>query len=112
ALQADLNPAASSRVSAAAAISLQPLAFCPDQSVEKSPRPRLSAFARSGATAAAASGNAGAAALIGPSSLIRRFTIPRAGRPVKTLVIAVYRAASLFNAARCTALVVASGQSR
>ena len=31
---------------------------------------------------------------------------------VKTLVRAVWRAASLFSAARCTALVVASGQSR
>ena len=38
--------------------------------------------------------------------------MPRAGRPVKTLVSAVWRAASLFSAARWTALVVASGQSR
>ena len=38
--------------------------------------------------------------------------MPRAGRPVKTFVSAVCRAASLFSAARCTALVVASGQSR
>ncbi len=59
-----------------------------------------------------ASGKAGAAPLIGPSSLMIRFTIARAGRPVKRLVSAVWRAASLFNAARCTTLVVASGQSR
>ena len=40
--------------------SLQPLAFWPDQSGEKSPLPRASAAARSGAIAAVASGNAGA----------------------------------------------------
>ena len=68
---------------------MQPLAFCPAHSGEKSPLPWLSAFARSGATAAAASGKAGAGALIGPSSRMRRFTMPRAGRPVKTLVTAV-----------------------
>ena len=38
--------------------------------------------------------------------------MPRAGRPVNRLVSAVWRVASLLSAARCTALVVASGQSR
>jgi hypothetical protein len=36
--------------------------------------------------AEAADGKSGAAGLIGPTSLIIRFTIPRAGRPVNTLV--------------------------
>ena len=40
-------------------------------------------------TAAVASGNAGASALIGPSSRIARLTMPRAGRPENTLVSAV-----------------------
>ena len=34
-------------------------------------------------------GNAGASAQIGPSSRIARFTMPRAGRPLNTLVSAV-----------------------
>ena len=55
--------AASSRVSCAAGTALQPLTFWPAQSGEKSPLPRASAFARSGAIAAVASGNAGAAVL-------------------------------------------------
>ena len=62
--------------------------------------------------ALAAKGKAGAIELIGPNSFMRRLTIPRAGRPLKRLVSAVWRAASLFSAARCTGLVVASGQSR
>src|SRR5690606_18808128 len=103
---------ASSRVNSAAGISLQPLAFCPDHSGEKSPLPCFSACARNGAIAATASGNAGGTALIGPSSRTTRFTMARAGRPVNRLVIAVVRAASLFNAARCTALVRASGHNR
>ncbi len=52
------------------------------------------------------------APLIGPSSRIARLTMPRAGRPVKILVSAVWRAASLFSALRCTALIVVSGHSR
>jgi hypothetical protein len=72
----------------------------------------LSAFARKAAIAVVASGNSGASALIGPSSRMIRFTMLRAGRPLKTFVHAVTRAASLFSAARCSALVVASGQSR
>src|SRR5215475_15404923 len=91
---------ANSRVRSAAGISLHPLAFWPDQRGEKSPLPWLSAVARRGAIAEAARGNAGAAALIGPSSFMIWFTIPRAGRPVKMLVRAVWRAASLFRAAR------------
>src|SRR5262252_3973598 len=87
-------------VDQAAGISLHPLAFWPDQRGEKSPLPWLSAIARRGAIAEVARGNAGAAALIGPSSFMIRFTILRAGRPVKMLVRAVWRAASLFRAAR------------
>ena len=37
--------------------------------------------------------------------------MPRAGLPLNTLVSAVWRDASFLSAARCTALVVASGQS-
>jgi hypothetical protein len=59
-----------------------------------------------------ASGNAGGALLTGPSSRITRLTMPRAGRPVNRLVSAVWRAASDFSAARCTAVIVASGHSR
>ena len=103
-----LSPA-SARVSSPAPISLQPLAFCPAHKGEKSPFPRLSARARKGAGAAAASGNCGACAFIGPSSRIRRLTIPRAGRPVKRLVSAVTRADSRFSAARWIALTSLSG---
>ena len=62
--------------------------------------------------AAVANGKSGAAALIGPSVCISRFTMPRAGLPVNRLVSAVWRAAALLSAARWTALVLASGQSR
>jgi hypothetical protein len=99
-------------VSCAAGISLQPLAFCPDQSGEKSPEPSASALARKGPMAEVASGNAGAALFIGPSSFMTWFMIPRAGRPVNRFVSAVWRAALLFSAARCTALMVASGHNR
>ena len=44
-------------MSSAAGISLQPVAFCPHHSGEKSPFPCASAFARSGASATDASGN-------------------------------------------------------
>src|SRR5262245_37450473 len=91
---------ANSRVRSAAGISFHPLAFWPDQRGEKSLLPWLSAMARSGAIAEVARGNAGAPALIGPSSFMIWFTIPRAGRPVKMLVSAVWRAASLFRATR------------
>src|SRR5262245_41321125 len=95
-----INEPANSRVRSAAGISLHPLAFWPDQRGEKSLLPWLSARARRGAIAEVARGNAGAAALIGPSSFMIWFTIARAGRPVKMLVSAVWRAASLFRAAR------------
>ena len=75
--------------------------------------PSASARARSGATAEVASGNRGtAASFIGPKLRMNRLTMPRAGRPVNRLVSAVWRAASLCSAARCTALVLASGHSR
>ena len=67
---------------------------------------------RKGVMADVANGKAGGAALIGPSSRMMRFTMPRAGRPVNRFVSAVMRAASLFNAARWTALVVASVHSK
>ena len=72
----------------------------------------LSAFCRNGCMAAAASGNVGAQALSGPISRMTRFMMPRAGRPVKMLVIAVVEASALFNVSRCTALVVASGHDK
>jgi hypothetical protein len=101
-----------SSVSAVAETSLQPVVFWPAHRGLKSLRPRLSALARSGATADAASGKSGAKGLIGPSSSMMRFTMPRAAPPVKTLVSAVARAPSLVNAVRCKALVVASGHKR
>src|SRR5215203_977421 len=102
----------SSRVRSAAGISLHPLAFWPDHRGENSPLPWLSALARRGAMAEVAKGKVGTAADMGPSSLMMRLTMPRAGRPEKRFVSAVWRAASLFRAARWTALVVHSGQSR
>jgi len=75
----------------AAETSLHPLAFCPAHKGENSPLPRLSALARKGAMADVAKGKAGTAALMGPSSLMMRFTMPRAGRPVNRLVSAVTR---------------------
>lgn len=57
-------------------------------------------------------GNAGAAGWIAPNSRMMRFTMPRAGLPVKRLVSAVWLAPSPLSAARCRLLVVASGQSR
>ena len=91
---------ANSRVRRLAETSLHPVVFCPAHSGEKSPLPRLSAFARKGAIADVANGKAGADALIGPNSLMMRFTIPRAAPPLKRLVSAVTRAASLFSAMR------------
>ena len=72
-------------MSSPAGISRHPLAFCPDHSGEKSSRPWLSALARNGASADDASGKSGTAVLTGPSSRMRRFTMPRAGRPLKTI---------------------------
>src|SRR6185503_1805755 len=92
--------AASARVRSAAGISLQPLTFCPAHNGENCPLPWLSALARSGATAEAANGKAGAISLMGPISRTSLLTMPRAGRPVNTLVTAVVRASAVFNAAR------------
>src|SRR5688572_6542301 len=103
---------ASSRVRTAAGTSFNPVAFFPAHNGEKSPLPWLSAAARKGAMADAASGKAGARELMGPSSLMTRFTIPLAGRPVNRLVNAVMRELLLLRIARCTALVVASGHRR
>src|SRR5204862_6568530 len=100
--------AASSLVSSAAGTFLHPPAFWPDHSGDNSPLPCVSALDRSGTTAAVASGNAGAAALIGPSSAIRRLTMPRAGRPVKLFVSAVCFAREDTSASRCTGVVLAS----
>ena len=59
-----------------------------------------------------ASGKAGAAALMGPSSLMMRLTMPRAGRPVIRLVSAVPSSREAFSAVRCGAAIVDSGQNR
>lgn len=75
---------ASARVTSPADTARHPLTFCPAHSAENSPFPCVSAFARSGAIAALASGNGGAS-LIGPTPRITRFTIPLAGRPENTL---------------------------
>ncbi len=55
---------ARARVISAAGTARQPLAFWPDQRGEKSPLPRASAAARSGAIAAVASGNSGALGVV------------------------------------------------
>ena len=55
--------------------------------------PAASPAARRGAMAAVAKGKAGAAALRGPSSRIKRLTMPRAGRPENRVVKAVCCAA-------------------
>ena len=79
----------------------------------KSSDPAGSAAARSGASAPPASGKAGASGEIGPSSRITRLTMPRAGRPVKTLVSAVLVAGVARAApARWSGAIVASGQKR
>jgi hypothetical protein len=87
------TPLASSRVISAAGTALHPLTFCPAQCGEKSFFPWRSAFARSAAISVVANGNSGASGLIGPSSRIKRLTMPRAGRPVNRLLTAVTRAA-------------------
>src|SRR5580698_5784145 len=69
---------------------------CPDHRFVKSLEPAPSALARSDARAALASGKLGTADEIGPSSRISRLTIPRAGRPVKTLVIMVASSAAVL----------------
>ena len=77
-------------VTSAAGSSTHPLAFCPHHKDEKASCPDISsAFERNGAIADAARGNAGTLLFIGPSSLMIRFTIPRAGRPEKRFVTAV-----------------------
>ncbi len=64
-------------------------ADCPDQRFVKSPEPSASAFARKGARRPPANGKTGAESDSGPISRMSLFRIPRAGRPVKTLVTAV-----------------------
>jgi hypothetical protein len=68
---------------------LHPDVFCPHHNGEKSPLPLRSEALRKAAMAVAASGNGGAAEFMYPSSRIARFTMPRAGLPVNTLVTAV-----------------------
>ena len=75
--------------------------FCPHQSGVKSVLPFDSAICRRIVTALAAVGKGGADRAIGPTSRIKRLTMPRAGRPVKTLVSAVSAHALFDNAARC-----------
>ena len=75
-------------------------------------RPCFSVWARSAPMALPASGKGGTPSGSGPSSRMMRLTMPRAGRPEKRLVSAVWRAASLFSAARCNGVVSASGQRR
>ena len=70
----------------------------PDHSAVKSPDPAISDFDRSGARVAAASGNSGTTSDIGPTSRMRRFTIPRAGRPVNTFVTTVSLSFVFFSA--------------
>ena len=74
--------------------------------------PARSACVRKAAMGGAGRGKAGTWALSGPNSRIARFTMPRAGRPVKIFVTAVWAAAGEARAARCRALVVACGHSK
>lgn len=83
--RASANALASSRARTTVEISAQPLVFCPVHKGEKSPRPRLSALARKGAMADVASGKSGTIELMGPSSHMMRFMMPRAGRPPSRL---------------------------
>ena len=69
----------------------------------KSPDPAGSDLARNGANAPPASGNAGARSDIGPTSRTTRLMIPRAGRPVKTLVSTVSLSLATRNASRWAA---------
>ena len=71
----------------------------PDQNDEKSPEPCFSAIVLSGIAACVASGKAGVSALTGPCSEMKRLRIPRAGRPVSTLVMTV-AGSGLFSATR------------
>jgi hypothetical protein len=76
------------------------LIFSPHQSGVKSSTPTASAFVRKAEIAAVASGNSGVSALIGPISRMLRFSIPRAGLPLKIFVMTVLRGFLLFIAAR------------
>ena len=60
----------------------------------------------------AACGKSGASGEIGPSSRITRLAIPRAGRPVMTLVITVESSRAWASAVRAGAITLDSGQRR
>ena len=85
---------------------------CPAQRLVKSTLPSFSAAAFSGARPVAACGKAGASAEIGPISRMTRLGIPRAGRPVITLVMTVESSSACERAARAGALTRDSGQRR
>ena len=102
------KPFASLRVVSAADSLKQPCMLVPAHKGLKSSEPAASARALSGATAAVASGNAGASGFMGPRLCMAWFTMPRAGLPVKMLVSAVVRGGVAWSALRCSALVVAS----
>lgn len=76
--------AASSPVSSAAGMFLQPVAFWPDHRGEKSLAASRLRFRSQRHDRTGWQRNAGAAGLIGPRSAIRQLTMPRAGRPIKT----------------------------
>src|ERR1700704_176005 len=87
-------------------------ADCPDQRFVKSPEPSASAFARKGARLPPANGKAGAEGDSGPISRMSLFRIPRAGRPVKTLVTAVPSSEVFSSASRWIFETFASGEKR
>src|SRR5947209_1061113 len=103
---------ASVRVNSAAGMSWPRRTACPAQTLEKSILPSFSAAAFKGASAVAACGKTGASDEIGPTSRIRRLAMPRAGRPVITLVITVDSSVPCDSAARPGALTRDSGQRR
>ena len=99
-------------VNSEADISLQPVAFWPHHSEEKSLEFFASAACLSAPTEVAAKGNSGTSVLIGPTSRTNLLTILRAGLPENTLVIAVCWDAGLLMAALCNADVVVSLHSK
>src|ERR1043166_1677699 len=104
--------AASALVTSPAGRSQPSATAWPHHSGEKSPEPEASALARRGASAPAASGNAGATSLTGPTSRIKRLMMPRAGRPVIRLVSTVESSVAEASAGRWAADIFASGQRR
>ena len=90
----------------------QPAVFTPHHSGVKSDEPFCSAMALNEDIAVAASGNAGVFSLMGPSSLMTRLMIDRAGLPEKRFVNVVDGLTLVSMAERCTAVVFVSSHNK